>query len=474
MNNRHAIYIDGRWLQIQAPSFCVSDAATGEPMTSICLASAEHVNLAVRSAQKALPIWAAATPEQRSHVLNQIADGLEARATELAHVIAREVGMPLRLCEMIQVAAPIAAWRSYAGLAAQARNERSIGHSLVIDEPVGVVAAITPWNYPLHQITAKVAAALAAGATVVLKPSEIAPSSALILAEIIDGSDLPAGAFNMLTGLGSEVGTALVEHPDVTMVSFTGSTETGKHVAALASRGIKRLSLELGGKSPAVVLEGADLTQAVKSTLASCLLNSGQTCNALTRLIVPEARFEAVAQLLRELLPKYIVGDPMERTTRMGPLVSEQQRRRVTAFVDDAIRAGIPVIARGNLPEQLTGGFFFAPIVFGPAPEHCALVQQEIFGPVLTVQTHQGVDDAVRLANGTPFGLAAAVWADTDETAIAVARRIRAGQIDLNGAPFNLAAPFGGFGASGLGRENGEAGLSEFLETKSLQRKATA
>lgn len=470
--DKTSIYIDGRWLDIEAERHVVTNATTGAAMATIPLAAAEHVDQAVRAARHALPGWAEASPESRGRVLQRIADGLQARAAELASLITAEVGMPLRLSEAIQVSAPIAAWRAYAELAARPQPGRIVGHSTVTREPVGVVGAITPWNYPLHQVTAKVAAALAAGATVVLKPSEIAPLSVYVLGEVIAESGLPPGAFNLVTGTGMEVGRAIVEHPDVAAVSFTGSTETGRRVASLAAQHLKRLSLELGGKSPAVVLEGADLVLAIKTTLSSCLLNSGQTCNALTRLVIPESQLVSATSLIRDMLAKYTVGDPMDRNTRVGPLATAQQRDRVLRLVADAIASGAPVIARGRSGDRPADGFFVEPVVIGPVGEDSALVQEEIFGPVLVVQTHVGTEDAIRLANCTPYGLAAAVFAQDDDSAAAVARHIRAGQIDLNGAPFNPAAPFGGFGASGIGRENGEFGMLEFLETKSVQRRA--
>lgn len=469
MTPKKSTYIDGQWINASGLVRPVLNAATGQPHAVIETATTHDVERAVTAAGKATQLWAAMTPEERGHILGQIADGVAVRAGEIAAAITVEVGMPLKLCERIQVGAPVAAWRNYAKLAAAPTAERKIGDSIIIEEPVGVVAAITPWNYPLHQITAKVAAALAAGCTVVLKPSEVAPLSAILLAEAIHGSDMPPGVFNMVTGVGAEIGPALVEHPDVAMVSFTGSTQTGRKIAAAAAGQMKRFSLELGGKSAAVVLEGADLSAAVKATLASCLLNSGQTCNAMTRLIIPSGWFDETAELIQGFLPRYIVGDPADPATRVGPLSTAAQKRKVDQYISGAISEGVPVIAQAELGKSLSRGFYVAPIVFGPVADGHVLVQEEIFGPVLVVQTHDGPEDAVRLANCTPYGLAASVWAADRKAAEAIGRKIRAGQVDLNGAPFNLFAPFGGYGSSGLGRENGEYGLREFLETKSLQ-----
>ena len=469
MTRKKATFIDGWWWSCEGAACPVLNAATGKTLTVIDAAKPAQADLAVKAAKRALPVWSATPPAERGRILEKIADGLAARADEIAAAITAEVGMPLRLSQRIQVGAPIEAWRHYAALASAPRPERRIGHSVIVEEPVGVVAAITPWNYPLHQITAKAAAALAAGCTVVLKPSEIAPLSAIILAEVIAETDLPPGAFNMVTGLGAELGPLLVSHPDVAMISFTGSTQTGRQVAAGAVQHLKRVALELGGKSPAVILEGADLGAAVKATLSSCLLNSGQTCNALTRLIVPVERLDEAAGLLRAALQKYPVGDPADPSARLGPLASEAQKLRVTRFVDNAVSQGAPIIAQARIDADLRDGFFVAPVILGPLDQGDALVQQEIFGPVLVVQTHRGTQDAIRLANCTRYGLAASVWAGDRDVAVEAARQIRAGQIDINGAPFNPLAPFGGFGSSGLGRENGEFGLAAFLETKSLQ-----
>lgn len=472
-------YIGGEWLPISMSAspietLDVHSAATGEVMAQVSASSTADVDRAVTAAKAAFPAWATTAVLQRAAFLNAIAQGLTARSEELSRTIATEVGMPLKLASRIQVAAPIAAWQRYASHAGQMQPDTTIGHSLITHEPVGVVGCITPWNYPLHQITAKVAAALAAGCTVVLKPSEVAPGAAQVLAEVIHAAGLSAGVFNMVMGTGPVAGEALVAHPDVDMISFTGSTGAGRRVAAVAATSIKRVALELGGKSAAVVLDDADLAIAVKASVGSCFLNSGQTCSALTRLVVPAARFEEVRQLVVTAAAAFQPGDPLDPGTRLGPLASRAQQERVLGYIERAQQAGIPMLHGSThkpegLPQDLQNGYYVAPTVFGPVPEDAEIARQEVFGPVLCILTHNGDDDAVRVANTSDYGLAAAVWSGDKDRALAVAKRLRAGQVDVNGAPFNLDAPFGGFKQSGYGRENGPMGMHEFLEIRSIQ-----
>jgi acyl-CoA reductase-like NAD-dependent aldehyde dehydrogenase len=392
---------------------------------------------------------------------------LRERSDAIAHGITREVGMPAKLSARIQAGAPIAAWDHYAELALEVEWEQRIGHSLVQQLPVGVVACITPWNYPLHQVTNKVAPALLAGCTVLLKPSELAPSSAFLLAEAVAQAGLPLGVFNLVHGNGPDVGEALVKHPEVDMVSFTGSTRAGQRIAAVAGQDIKRLALELGGKSPAVVLPGADLATAVKATLGGCFLNSGQTCSATTRLLVPRDQAPQAAHLAAELAQSWRMGDPADPATRLGPLVSQAQREKVRGMVHAAIVEGAQLVTRDSaLPSH---GFFFPPTVLDQVTPQMAIAREEVFGPVLALIAYDSVDEAVAIANGTDYGLAATVWAATPAAALPVAKRLRAGQVDINGAPFNPQAPFGGFKRSGVGRENGRFGIEEFLEPRSLQ-----
>lgn len=473
MRHHSANYIDGQWRDTSGANVqWVMEAAKAVPLAEIRLANVADADAAVEAAAAAFPAWSATQPAQRASYVRRIADGLQARSEAIARDIACEVGMPLKLASRIQVAAPIAAWRACADHADSMDWQETIANSVVEKVPAGIVLAITPWNYPLHQITAKVAAALAAGCTVVLKPSELAPLSAFALAEVIDEAGLPAGVFNLVVGSGEEIGDALVSHPKVDVVSFTGSTGVGKHVASLAAGAIKRISLELGGKSAAIVLGGADVATATKSTLASCFLNSGQTCSAITRLLVRREDYPQAVAVARDVAEALTVGDPLEPATRMGPVISARQRDRIMRYIREGLSDGAELIAGG--PDGIAAlgeGYFVRPTVLGNVAPASALAREEVFGPVLSVIAYDTEEEAVAIANGTDYGLAGAVWAGDDETAMRVARRMRAGQIDINGAPFNLQAPFGGFGLSGLGRENGRFGLDEFLELRSIQRR---
>ncbi|WP_206995776.1 aldehyde dehydrogenase family protein [Trinickia mobilis] len=464
----HDIFIGGKWCRASGSAELeVIDSFTEQPMARYRLGSAEDAAAAVDSAKAALAGWSSTPLDERIAFIRKIAANLLARADVLTEMISREVGMPRKLASRIQVGAPVAAWNLYADLAAELEWESRISHSLVVKVPVGVVACITPWNYPLHQITGKVVPALLAGCTVVLKPSEIAPSSAFVMARAIEESGLPPGVFNMVHGTGPDVGEALVSHPDVDMVSFTGSTRAGRRVAALAGGDIKRVALELGGKSAALVLPSADLNAAVKATLAGCFLNSGQTCSAPTRLLLPSSRLADAELVIAELVDGYKMGNPAEGTTRLGPLVSSSQRQRVSGLIDAALKAGARrVTDPATLPES---GFFVPPTVLTDVTPGMEIAREEVFGPVLVLLPYDTVDEAIEIANGTDYGLAGAVWAGTVGEALSVARRLRAGQVDINGAPFNPAAPFGGFKKSGIGRENGHHGIEEFLELVSIQ-----
>jgi betaine-aldehyde dehydrogenase len=381
--------------------------------------------------------------------------------------------MPLKLSRRIQAGLPAAVLESYVKLLGDYAFEERIGNSLVVREPAGVAACITPWNYPLHQMIAKLAPALAAGCTVVLKPSEVAPLSAFILAEIVHEAGLPAGVFNLVTGSGQEVGEHLAGHPDVDLISFTGSLRAGRRVAELAAGTVKRVTLELGGKSAAVVLDDADLQTAVKTTVGACFINSGQTCNAQTRLLVPERLYEEAAALAVTAASAYAPGDPLDEQTRLGPLVSAAQRERVRDYIRQGIAVGADLLTGGTeSPDGLTTGFFVRATVFGRVTPDMTIAREEIFGPVLSIMTYRDEEEAVNFANSTPYGLAGAVWSGDPERAECVARRLRAGQVDINGGAFNLLAPFGGCKQSGYGRELGSYGLEEFLTMKSLQFKS--
>jgi betaine-aldehyde dehydrogenase len=474
MQLRDKLFIGGRWVAPAAADLLdVHNASTEQVIARVPAGSSADVDRAVSAARLALDGWSATAPTQRAACLSRIHDGLKARADEIARTISAEVGTPLKMASRIQAGLPQSSFALYAQLAAEFAFEEQVGNSRVVRDPVGVVAAITPWNYPLHQIAAKVAPALAAGCTVVLKPSEVAPLNAFILAEIIEAAGLPDGVFNLLCGTGASVGEALVSHPDVDMVSFTGSTRAGRRIAELAAATVKRVALELGGKSASIVLDDADLAAAIKTTVNVCFLNSGQTCNALTRLLVPENRYEEAAQLAVEVAQTFTLGDPLQGEAKLGPLVSAAQRERVRGYIRAGIDEGAQLLYGGpQAPAGLTSGYYVMPTVFGRVKPDAVIAQEEIFGPVLSIITYRDEDDAVRIANGTIYGLAAAVWSGDEARAARVARRLRAGQIDINGGSFNINAPFGGFKQSGRGRELGRYGLEEFLEYKSLQTRA--
>jgi betaine-aldehyde dehydrogenase len=474
MLNRDKFFIDGRWT---APSgketIDVHNAGTGEVMGRVPAGGTKDIDAAVAAARAALEGWRDTPADKRAEYLEKISAGLKARADELAKLIAQEVGMPLKMAGRIQAGLPIANFANYARLVKEFSFEQKIGNSLVVREPVGVVGAITPWNYPLHQITLKVAPALAAGCTVVLKPSEVAPFNAFLLAEVAEAAGLPKGVLNVVTGTGAAAGEALVKHPGVDMISFTGSTRAGKRISELAAQSVKRVALELGGKSASVILDDADLAAAVKGTVNGCYLNSGQTCTALTRMLVPDSLYQEASRLATEAAKGFVVGDPMLETTRLGPLTSQAQLERVRSYIRKGVAEGAEVLTGGaDAPEGVpAGGYYVKPTVFGKVRNDMTIAQEEIFGPVLSIIAYRDEEDAVRIANDSPYGLAGAVWSKDEARAQRVARRIRAGQVDVNGGAFNMNAPFGGFKQSGHGREAGVYGLEEFLEYKSLQLK---
>ncbi len=476
MQLRDKLYIDGQWTASTGrETIDVASASTEELMGRVPEGTPEDVDAAVRAARAAFEPWAATSAAARAGFLQKIHEGLKARAGEIGRVIAGEVGMPVKLATRIQAGSPAFTFAMYAKMLADFKFEEKVGNSLVLREPVGVVAAITPWNYPLHQIAAKVAPALAAGCTVVLKPSEIAPLNAFILAEVIHAAGLPRGAFNLVTGYGPVVGEAMAKHPLVDLVSFTGSVRAGKRVSELAAHTVKRVTLELGGKSASVILEDADLAAAVKGTVNSCFLNSGQTCSAHTRMLVPESQYEEAAKIAVELAKTFTVGDPFGDSAKLGPLISAAQRERVRNYIRMGIEEGAQLLCGGpDAPDGLEKGFYVKPTIFGRVDPKSTIAQEEIFGPVLAIIPYRNEDEAVRISNGTAYGLAGGVWSKDEERAKRVARRLRTGQVDINGGQFNMLAPFGGVKQSGKGRELGRPGLEEFLEYKALQLKAEA
>jgi acyl-CoA reductase-like NAD-dependent aldehyde dehydrogenase len=462
-------YINGAWHKAHNPAvFEVHDSTTEEVMATVPQGTAEEATQAVLAARAAFPAWSALSVEERCVYIDKIVAGLKARTEEMGTAIARVVGMPIKMAKMIQVGGPIFNWGNAAKAARAFHWEEQVGNSLVVREPIGVVGCITPWNFPLNQITLKVAPALAAGCTVVLKPSEIAPVNAMILADIIDAAGLPAGVFNLVNGLGPVVGEVLASHPEVDMVSFTGSTRAGKRVAELAAATVKRVTLELGGKSASVILPDADLAAAVKGTIGACLLNSGQTCSAHTRMLVPANRYDEVKALVQATIAKFTLGASLDENSRLGPLVSASQRERVLGFIRQGLEEGAELVAGGPDKPAFDKGYFVQPTVLRVKPND-TLALEEIFGPVLVILTYETEEEAIHIANDTIYGLGGGVWGADLDHAVAVARQIRTGQVDINGGPFNGNAPFGGYKQSGNGRENGRYGLEEFLEYKAMQ-----
>ncbi len=469
---RDRLYVGGAWVTPDGEETLeVVEAATERPLGTIPAGTPADARRAIAAAREAFGGWAATPVAERQRLLRAIADGLEVRADEIARTVTAEVGMPLKLSRIIQAGLPIASFRMAADLLDSIPLEEQAGSALVVREPVGVVGAITPWNYPLHQVACKVAPALAAGCTVVLKPSEVAPLSAFVLAEVVDEVGLPAGVFNLVTGTGPVVGEAIASDPDVDMVSFTGSTRAGKRVGELASATVKRVALELGGKSPYVILDDADLAQAVPNGVAKAFLNSGQTCSALTRMLVPRERLAEAEQIAAATAANFEPADPTGERNGLGPLVSEVQRERVRGYIRKGIDEGARLLTGGaEPPEDLPHGYYVRPTIFSDVTPEMTIAREEIFGPVLVMLPYDDEDDAVRIANDTTYGLAAGVWSGDPARAERVARRLRAGQIEVNGGAFDLRAPFGGFKQSGNGRENGRFGLEEFLEAKALLR----
>ncbi|WP_116244664.1 aldehyde dehydrogenase family protein [Nocardiopsis sp. FIRDI 009] len=470
-----SLYIDGAWRPSASDEgLDVLNPATEQVIDTVPAGSTEDVDAAVKAASAALPAWSALTPGQRVTHLAKALELYNARVDDIAVVLTRDMGAPVGFARKVQAGLPALMFRTFVDLVEEVgdryfEGERQ-GNSLIVREPVGVVGAITPWNYPLHQIVLKVVPALLAGNTVVLKPSEVAPLSAYALTEVLHEAGLPAGVFNLVSGTGPVVGEAIAAHPRVDMVSFTGSTRAGTRVSQVAAETVKRVALELGGKSPNVVLPDADLTQAVKRGVADVMRNTGQSCNALTRMLVHRDSYEEAVRLAAESAARYVPGDPEDEATRMGPLVSAAQLDRVRDYVRLGVEEGARLVTGGADPvEGRERGYYVSPTVFADVRNDMRIAQEEIFGPVLALIPYDTEEEAVAIANDTVYGLNAAVWSGDPDRALAVARRLRAGQVEVNGGALNPRAPFGGYKRSGNGREWGLAGLDEFCEVKSIQ-----
>ena len=427
------------------------------------------VDAAVAAAREAFSGWAATPLEERLGYIEKLAGQLGARSEEIGELISREVGMPGKMAVMIQAGLPAGTTASVPATAREFPFEETLGRSLVTREPVGVVGCITPWNYPLHQIMAKIAPAMAVGCTVVLKPSEVAPLNAFVLADIIDELGFPAGVFNLVSGVGPVVGEAIAAHPDVDMVSFTGSTRAGTRVAEVAAANVTRVHQELGGKSANIVLDDADFAAAIPSAVGACYLNSGQTCSALTRLLVPADRMDEAAELAAQAAAGFTVGPADDEGSRLGPLVSQTQWDRVQGYIQAGIDEGATLVTGGTgKPEGLDAGYYVKPTVFSNVDNSMSIARDEIFGPVLSIIGYDNEEDAIRIANDSDYGLSGGVWSSDNDRALAVAKKLRTGEVDMNGSFLNTDAPFGGYKKSGNGRELGRFGLSEFVEAKQI------
>jgi acyl-CoA reductase-like NAD-dependent aldehyde dehydrogenase len=465
---RDSVLVAGQW-RAAALTTDVENPATTLSVGTAAQADLRDVDDAVSAARTALRGWAAAGHTSRSDALWRLHAALLRSRDDLVAATVAEVGAPLTVAREAHVDLSLEILAGYAALAATRADREVIGSSLVLHRPAGVVAAITPWNYPLYQLVAKVAAALAAGCTVVAKPAELTPLTAYLFGDAVVASDLPPGVVNLVPGSGPVVGAALAGHRGVDVVSFTGSTAVGRQIGAAAGQSLKRASLELGGKSAAVVLDGADLAAAVRATVDSAMFNSGQTCSALTRLVVPSAQRALAAQLAAERAHELVVGDPRDERTHLGPVISGPHREQVLARVQAALGRGARLVTEVQADHSLGPGYYVRPTVLVDVEPRDDIAQQEVFGPVLVVLSHEGEDDAVRIANGTAYGLSGAVWAADDDQALRVAGRLDTGQVDVNGAAFNPLAPFGGWKDSGLGRELGPYGIQEFVELTAVQ-----
>jgi aldehyde dehydrogenase (NAD+) len=462
-------FINGEWVEPDRPTLEVINPANEEPFATISMGTADDVDAAAKAAKAAFASWSTSSIETRKTVLGNIIAGLKARSEEMAVAISTEMGAPMGLSKTAQVGSGMGHFMTALKILENFDFEETRGSTKIVKEPAGVCGFITPWNWPLNQIACKVAPAIAAGCTMILKPSEIAPVSAYILAEVIAESGLPAGVFNLVNGDGPAVGSAISAHPDIDLVSFTGSTRAGREVARAAADGIKRVTQELGGKSANIILEDvADFAKAVAGGVAGCFGNSGQSCNAPTRMLVPAARMAEAIEVAKVAAAKATVGDPQDESTRLGPVVSEMQYTKIQGLIAKGVEEGADLIAGGTgRPEGLDKGYYVQPTVFANVTNDMTIAREEIFGPVLSIIAYQDEEDAVRIANDTDYGLSGYVSGEASH-AQAVALKLRTGNVHINGAGPDFAAPFGGYKQSGNGREWGIEGFEEYLETKAI------
>jgi aldehyde dehydrogenase (NAD+) len=470
MKSYRQFYIDGKWVDpSQAQDFLVVDPAIEEPIATISLGGAADVDRAVAAAKRAFESYSETTVDERLRFLRRIIEVYQDRIEEMAETISQEMGSPLRLSRAAQAPAGLAHLTEIVKVLGQFKFEELRGSTLMRKEPIGVCGLITPWNWPMNQVACKVAPALAAGCTMVLKPSELAPVSACLFAQILHEAGVPPGVFNLVNGDGPTVGPAIASHPDVAMVSFTGSTRAGVAVATAAAPSVKRVTQELGGKSANLILEDADFENAVKQGVQECFRNTGQSCNAPTRMLVPRSRMAETATTAKRTAEAIKVGDPFAEGTSIGPLASKAQFDKVQRLIQKGIEEGAKLVSGGpGRPDGLTKGYFVKPTVFADVRNDMTIAREEIFGPVLCIIPYENEEDAIRIANDTPYGLSGFVTSANRERATRVAKRIRSGNVHINGARVDFGGSFGGYKQSGNGREWGEAGLEEFLELKAI------
>jgi aldehyde dehydrogenase (NAD+) len=469
MIERDQIFINGKWVPSSGDgTILVTSPVTEETVATVPAGSAEDVDLAVRAAVDAFPVWSRTSVEDRVEMLNKLARLTEVRSEEITRAVVSEIGQPARIARESQGAAAVGDLRSVAESLPGITWEERVGHTVVAREAAGVVGAITPWNGPMRMICMKAGAAIAAGCTVVLKGTEVAPLSSFLFAEIAEEAGLPDGVFNLVSGAGPDVGEALVTHPLVDMVSLTGSVRAGRRVMELASRSVKKVALELGGKSANVILEDADLARAIEVGIEDAFRNSGQVCGGLSRVLVPRSRLAEAEEIAVRKAESYVLGDPYDPATTLGPVANATQQQRVRDFIRSGLEEGVRLLTGGpEAPEGLERGFFVRPTVFS-GDNTSRIAREEIFGPVVVIIPFDSEEDAFQIANDTQYGLAGAIWAGDDDRARALARKLRTGRIRINGSAVNQRAPHGGFKLSGIGREFGRYGIEEFLEYKSI------
>ena len=471
MHIHEKLYINGQWIESKGTDkIQVIDPSTEEICGEVPCGNDEDVNAAVAAAKEAFKTWGESPASMRSDLIKKLSGKINENAQKIGELCALELGTPLQTSVAVHGGMGMGVVGSYVDIPYEMEKEEQLGNSVVIKEPVGVCAFITPWNFPLHQIVAKVMPALAAGCTMIVKPSSDTPLTAYFFAQLIDECGFPPGVFNLVTGPGRTVGETMCTHPDVDLVSLTGSTEAGRRVAALAAETVKRVGLELGGKSASVVLDDADVAKAAGAAGGSICMNSGQVCAALSRLIVPREKQDEAVAAAKAAAESVKVGGAFEEGAVMGPVASKSQLETVVGYIEKGLEEGATLVTGGTTPpEGRNTGYFVQPTIFSDVKNDMVIAQEEIFGPVLAIIPYDTEEEAIEIANDSIFGLSGAVWSGDDERAKRVAKKIRTGQVSVNGGSFNVAAPFGGYKQSGIGRELGPHGLTEFTELKSMQ-----